>query len=120
MGRHPGGPARRAEIYATAGSEEEMQRLHSALGVPQNRIFASEDASLRSDILRETGGQGVDVVLCCLEGELARVSRDVVAEFGRYVSIVDDSFGGLAKQNRSFHAVAWARLLEERPTVIRR
>uniref|UniRef100_A0A0B7KGY7 Uncharacterized protein n=1 Tax=Bionectria ochroleuca TaxID=29856 RepID=A0A0B7KGY7_BIOOC len=114
VARHAG-----AEIYATAGSKEEIEHLHSSWNIPQNRVFSSKDVSFRAGILRETSGEGVDVVLSSLSGELAQASWDTVAEFGRHISIGSD-IGDAARPNRSFHHVDWNRLQSTKPAIIQR
>jgi NADPH:quinone reductase-like Zn-dependent oxidoreductase len=114
VARHAG-----AEIYATAGSKEEIEHLHSSWNIPQNRVFSSKDVSFRAGIIRETSGEGVDVVLSSLSGELAQASWDTVAEFGRHISIGSD-IGDAARPNRSFHHVDWNRLQSTKPAIIQR
>jgi NADPH:quinone reductase-like Zn-dependent oxidoreductase len=114
VARHAG-----AEIYATAGSKEEIEHLHSSWNIPQNRVFSSKDVSFRAGILRETSGEGVDVVLSSLSCELAQASWDTVAEFGRHISIGSD-IGDAARPNRSFHHVDWNRLQSTKPAIIQR
>jgi phthiocerol/phenolphthiocerol synthesis type-I polyketide synthase C len=55
-----------AEIYATAGSDEKRDFLR-LLGV--DHIFDSRSLAFADQILEQTGGQGVDVVLNSLAGE---------------------------------------------------
>ena len=55
-----------AEIYATASSQEKHAYLRS-LGV--NHIYNSRTLDYADEILRDTQGQGVDIVLNSLSGE---------------------------------------------------
>ncbi len=55
-----------AEIYATAGSSEKHAYLKS-LGI--SHIYNSRTLDYADEILRDTQGQGVDVVLNSLTGE---------------------------------------------------
>lgn len=76
-----------AEIYATVGSEEKVQYLMATFGLPRNRIFNSRDASFLEGIKRETNGQGVDLALNMLTGDLLHATWECVAEFGQMVEI---------------------------------
>lgn len=69
----------RAEVYNTVGSEKKVQYLMETFVLPRNRIFNSRDDSFVKDILCETGGKGVDVVLSSLAGELLHATWKRVA-----------------------------------------
>lgn len=76
-----------AEIFATVGSEEKVQYLMDTFGLPQNRIFNSRDASFVEGIKRETDGQGVDLALNLLSGDLLHATWECIADFGQMVEI---------------------------------
>jgi acyl transferase domain-containing protein/NADPH:quinone reductase-like Zn-dependent oxidoreductase len=76
--------ARGAEIHATAGSEERRAILR-ALGV--RHVYDSRSSTFADAILRTTGGEGVDVVLNSLSGELMQQSMKLLRPFGRFVEI---------------------------------
>lgn len=76
-----------AEVFATAGTEERRKYLYEVLGIARNRIFDSRNASFMADIMRETAGRGVDVVLNSLSGDLLHASWSSVAEFGRFIEV---------------------------------
>ncbi|KAL4931451.1 uncharacterized protein BDV17DRAFT_288988 [Aspergillus undulatus] len=76
-----------AKIYATVGSEEKVQYLNDRFGIPRNRIFNSRNAQFRDDVMRETDGRGVDVVLNSLTGPLLHASWDCLASFGRMIEL---------------------------------
>jgi NADPH:quinone reductase-like Zn-dependent oxidoreductase len=69
------------------GTEEKVQYLINKLGIPKNHIFNSRDASFLPDLMRETGGQGVDLVLNSLSGELLHASWKCVAPFGKLIEL---------------------------------
>ena len=73
-----------AEVFATAGSAEkrEFVRLLGADHVLDSRSLAFAD-----DVLRLTGGAGVDVVLNSLAGEAMVRSIDVLRPFGRFLEL---------------------------------
>jgi NADPH:quinone reductase-like Zn-dependent oxidoreductase len=69
------------------GTEEKVEYLINKLGIPKNHIFNSRDASFLPDLMRETGGQGVDLVLNSLSGELLHASWKCVAPFGKLIEL---------------------------------
>jgi acyl transferase domain-containing protein/NADPH:quinone reductase-like Zn-dependent oxidoreductase/acyl carrier protein len=73
-----------AEVFATAGHPDKRAFL-AKLGV--EHIFDSRSLSFRDEVLRATGGAGVDVVLNSLAGEFIRASFDVVAESGCFLEV---------------------------------
>ncbi|ROT42957.1 hypothetical protein SODALDRAFT_288666 [Sodiomyces alkalinus F11] len=79
--------ASRADIYATAATEEEATYLFEKFGVPKARIFSSTDDSFLNKVLKATGGEGVDLALNSLSGDLLHATWKSVAEFGKMVEI---------------------------------
>ncbi|XXG98856.1 hypothetical protein Hte_005186 [Hypoxylon texense] len=76
-----------AEIYATVSNEEKVQFLVDNFQIPRNRIFNSRNSSFVEGIMCETKGEGVDLVLNSLSGELLHATWTCVAEFGTMVEI---------------------------------
>ena len=76
-----------AELYVTVGNDEKVQFLMENFNIPRNRIFNSRDFSFVDGVMRETGGQGIDVILNSLAGELLHATWTCVAEFGTLVEI---------------------------------
>ena len=76
-----------AELYVTVGNDEKVQFLMENFNIPRNRIFNSRDFSFVGGVMRETGGQGIDVILNSLAGELLHATWTCVAEFGTLVEI---------------------------------
>lgn len=66
-----------AKIYATVGQQEKIEYLIKTFGIPREHIFGSRDSRFLPNLMRETGGRGVDVALNSLSGDLlhATVSR---------------------------------------------
>jgi len=62
--------------------------------IPRNHIFNSRNSSFLPDVMRETNGTGVDVVLNSLSGDLLHASWKCVAEFGKMVEIGKRDFIG--------------------------
>src|SRR5262249_27290084 len=73
-----------AEVYATAGSPEKRAYLAS-LGVK----YVSDSRSDRfvADVQAWTGGEGVDVVLNSLSGELIGKSFSLLRSYGRFLEV---------------------------------
>ncbi len=73
-----------AEIYATAGTPEKRALLQSmgAAGV-----FDSRTGDFGDEVLRATGGRGVDIVLNSLTGAAIDEGLRVLAPYGRFVEI---------------------------------
>ncbi|MGB8478122.1 MAG: SDR family NAD(P)-dependent oxidoreductase [Acidobacteriaceae bacterium] len=73
-----------AEVFATAGHPDKRAFL-SKLGV--EHIFDSRSLSFHAEVLRATGGAGVDVVLNSLAGEFIGASLDVLANGGCFLEV---------------------------------
>jgi len=73
-----------AEIYATAGSEEKRDFLR-LFGV--ENIYHSRTLSFADEILADTDGEGVDVVLNSLAGEVVNQNLRVLKPFGRFLEL---------------------------------
>ncbi|KAH9210204.1 KR domain-containing protein [Leptodontidium sp. 2 PMI_412] len=76
-----------AEIYVTVGTEEKRKFLADSYGIPENRMFSSRTTKFAKEILRETNGRGVDVIINSLVGEMLDESWRIVADGGTLVEI---------------------------------
>ena len=76
-----------ADIYVTVGNDEKVRFLMETFNIPRNRIFNSRNDSFVKGIMHETSGEGVDLVLNSLSGELLHASWTCVAAFGKMVEI---------------------------------
>jgi acyl transferase domain-containing protein/acyl carrier protein len=110
-----------AEVYATAGNDTKRAYLQTQ-GV-QN-VYDSRSLDFADEIMRDTGGEGVDVVLNVLHGEAQQKSIGLLAPFGRFIEIgkrdIEENRGmGLAEFNRNlqFSAVDIDRMLAEKPAL---
>lgn len=72
-----------AEIFATASSGK--WGFLRSLGI--EHIYNSRTLEFANDILSNTGGQGVDVVLNSLNGEFVDRSVEVLSDGGRFIEI---------------------------------
>ncbi|HEY7788770.1 MAG TPA: zinc-binding dehydrogenase, partial [Casimicrobiaceae bacterium] len=111
-----------AEIFATAGSDEKRAYLAS-LGI--RHVMDSRSTAFADEILRITGGEGVDVVLNSLAGDALAAGLRVLRPFGRFLEIgkrdiyADAQLGLLPfRKNLSLHAIDLDRLCVERPSFV--
>lgn len=108
-----------AEIYATAspGKHEFLRRQ----GV--NHIYNSRDLNFAEQLLKDTDGQGVDLVLNSLNGEFIEKSLEVTAKNGRFVEIgklgiwSDEQVAGF-RPDIAYHAFDLNEVAGENPAVI--
>ncbi|HYG44475.1 MAG TPA: type I polyketide synthase, partial [Bordetella sp.] len=115
---------RGAEIYATAGTDEKRDFLR-LLGV--QHIYDSRSLAYADEILADTGGQGVDVVLNSLAGEAINRNLRVLKPFGRFLELGKRDFYentriGLRpfRNNISYFGIDADQLMHERPALTRR
>jgi 1-acyl-sn-glycerol-3-phosphate acyltransferase len=111
-----------AEIFATAGSPDKCAYLRS-LGI--RHVMDSRSTAFADEIMRATGGEGVDVVLNSLAGEALSAGLRILRPFGRFLEIgkrdiYEDGQIGLLpfRKNLSLHAIDLDRLCVERPEFV--
>lgn len=116
-----------AEIYATVGNEEKVQYLMDTFGLPRNRILNSRNTSFVEDIMRETNGQGIDLALNSLSGELLHATWKCIAPFGKMVEIGKRDLIGSGKldmtpflDNRSYCCVDLDQICSRKPTLAKK
>jgi benzoate-CoA ligase family protein len=74
-----------AEVFGTA-SPEKWEALR-ALGLDDRHIASSRTLDFKAQFLEETNGQGMNVVLDSLAGELVDASLDLLPEGGRFLEM---------------------------------
>ncbi|MGG3111556.1 beta-ketoacyl synthase N-terminal-like domain-containing protein [Bacillus velezensis] len=118
MARHIG-----AEIYATAGSQKKIEYLHS-LGVRNTICYLEED--FETEIMRMTGGRGVDVVINTLAGDAMQKGMNCLAPGGRYIEIAMTALKSaksvdlsVLHNNQSFHSVDLRKLSLQNPDQVK-
>jgi acyl transferase domain-containing protein/acyl carrier protein len=111
-----------AEIFATAGTPEKRAYLKE-LGI--EHVMDSRSLAFADEVMEQTGGRGVDVVLNSLPGEALLRSLETLADYGRFLEIgkrdvYSNSRLGLRpfRKNLSFHAIDLDRLVRERPALL--
>src|SRR6185312_13950932 len=109
-----------AEIFATAGSDHKRDFLHS-LGIPH--VMNSRSLDFAGEILKQTGGRGVDIVLNSLTGDFIPASFSVLAPEGRFLEIGkrgiwnSDQVAELGR-NIAYHIVDLGQVGLEQPEVL--
>lgn len=113
-----------AEVYATAGSEPRRRYLRGA-GV--THVTDSRSTAFADDVLAWTNGEGVDVILNSLPGEMIHHSLRVLRTFGRFIELgkptnVADPAVSLVSARRaiSFHSVDYDQMMALDPVEVRR
>lgn len=113
-----------ATIIATAGSPEKRSLLRR-LGV--DHVLDSRSLSFADDVLRLTGGKGVEVVLNSLSGEAMERSIEVLAPFGRFLELgkrdyYENTHLGLRpfRRNLSYFGIDADQLLIHQPALAER
>lgn len=76
-----------ATVYATVSTPEKKKLLIDRFGIEASRVFSSRHTLFASQILQQTSGRGVDVVLNSLAGHALTESWRCVAHLGRFVEI---------------------------------
>lgn len=112
-----------AEIFATVGTPEKKEFLRS-LGV--EHILNSRSLEFADDVMKLTGGEGVDVVLNSLAGEAIPKGLSILRPLGRFVELGKrDIYGnspvGLLPffKGLSFFAIELSPLIKLRPSAFR-
>jgi len=115
---------RGARIFCTVGTLEKKRLLVDSYGIPSEQVLNSRDASFAVALKRMTGGQGVDVVMNSVAGELLRVTWDCVAPFGTFIELGARDYTINSRlemykfaRNVTFAAVNLVSLIRERPAV---
>ncbi len=113
-----------AEIYATAGSDDKRDFLR-LLGV--RHIYDSRSLTYAGEIMADTAGSGVDVVLNSLAGEAVRRNFQVLKPFGRFLELgkrdfYENTHIGLRpfRNNISYFGIDADQLMQVRPELTRR
>ncbi|KAL7918584.1 hypothetical protein ACQKWADRAFT_330517 [Trichoderma austrokoningii] len=116
-----------AEIYTTVSSEKRIEFLEQEFGISRDHIFNSRNVSFEQDLLRATNGNGVDLVLNSLSGELLHATWRCVAKWGTLVEIGQRDLVGAGKlnmelflANRSYRCVDIDAMCKEKPEMVGR
>ncbi|KAF3920620.1 hypothetical protein ABW21_db0203491 [Orbilia brochopaga] len=108
-------------IFTTVSTGEKRELLTTCYGILPEHIFNSRDTGFTKEVMRLTGGHGVDVVLNSLSGEMLFDSWECVAPFGRFVELgkkdIQASVLPMARfeKNCSFNAVDLSHMFLKQP-----
>ena len=110
-----------AEIFGTAGSPAK-RALARSLGV--HHVADSRSVSFAADVMRDSGGKGVDIVLNSLAGDFIPASLGTLAPGGRFVEIGKTGIWNEAKvaaeyPGVQYHAFYLGELAASRPELVR-
>ena len=110
-----------ATVFATAGSQAKRAMLRR-LGV--DAVLDSRSLGFADEVMRLTGGTGVDVVLNSVNGEAMELSLGLLRPFGRFLELGKrDFYGNTAvglrpfRQNISYFGVDADQLPLRRPAL---
>jgi acyl transferase domain-containing protein/NADPH:quinone reductase-like Zn-dependent oxidoreductase/acyl carrier protein/NADP-dependent 3-hydroxy acid dehydrogenase YdfG len=110
---------RGAVVFATAGSDTKRALLR---GLGADAVMDSRSLRFADDVMRLTGGEGVDVVLNSLSGEAMERSLAVLRPFGRFLELGKRDFYGNTpiglrpfRQNISYFGIDADQLPTRRP-----
>lgn len=113
-----------AEIFATVGTAEKKKLLMERYQIPEDHIFSSRDPQFAKGVKRMTGGNGVDVIMNSVAGDMLRLTWGCIAPFGRFVELgardyTDNTRLEMSKfaRNVTFCVVNLVSLVRERPRV---
>ncbi|MGW2812618.1 zinc-binding dehydrogenase [Streptomyces sp. NPDC001415] len=113
---------RGGEVLATAGTPEKRTYLHE-LGI--SHVMDSRSTEFGDQTMAATGGEGVDVVLNSLTGELLRRGLELLRVRGRFIEIgkrdimADAALGlGPFRNSLSMHSVDLRLLIDRCPELI--
>ena len=117
----------KTDIYVTVGSPEKRKFLVDNFELPNENIFDSRSSTFAANLMRETGGKGVDVALNSLSGELLHQTWSCIAKWGTMVEIGKRDLLGSARlnmtpflENRNYCCVDMDQMTKEKPKIIDR
>ena len=114
-----------AEIFATVGSVQKRQLLIDEYAIPKSHIFSNRTSRFKHSIMAYTRGEGIDVILNSLTGDLLLDTWECIARFGTFIEIgkIDISSNSPLnmrpfERNVSFSSVDLITLAQHRPNEI--
>ena len=106
------------EVFATAGSEEKRVYLKN-MGI--SHVMDSRSLDFAEEIMEQTDGKGMDIVLNTLSGTAMRASMSVLASNGQFIEFGKTDLLNhgsidlnLFDHNRSYHPIDLTQYIEER------
>ncbi|KAK2596769.1 hypothetical protein QQS21_006164 [Conoideocrella luteorostrata] len=123
------------EIFVTVQADDDdvpegLENLLNASRLPSSRIYKAEDSSFTTEILRETNGLGVNVIIAAAEGalsgEIGQTAWECLDECGTIVVVTSHGDGARShykssdRSGRALLTVDIGRLCNGRPAVMSR
>lgn len=115
-----------AVIYATVGRDDKKDFLVDKFSIPPSRIFRSRQPNLAEEIMRETKGRGVDVILSTTQ-EMMHETWRCIAPLGRFIDLGRTAVLGadklsleVFKRNATFASFDITHIATEKPWIIER
>ncbi len=110
------------EIFATAGTPKKREYLES-LGI--RHVMDSRSVDFAREIMRITGGEGVDLVLNSLTGAAIPKGLELLRKGGRFLEIGkaeiwDENRVGAVNSKAAYYAIDLAKMIETDPATLRR
>lgn len=109
-----------ADIHATAGTDRKRNYLRETIGL--ERVSDSRSVRFAEDVAEWTDGEGVDVVLNTVTGELVRRGLELLKPMGRFLDLskpdmFDEPNVDLKpfEKDLSYHGIEVPKLVEHRP-----
>ncbi|KAE8157724.1 hypothetical protein BDV40DRAFT_304892 [Aspergillus tamarii] len=118
-----------AEIYVTVGSDAKRRFLHDTYNIPYERMFSSRCSKFAAEIMKATNGEGIDVIVNSITGDLLDATWRLCAAGGILVELgkrdmVERNSLSMEPFDRgcSFRAVdlSHPKLLRKLPSILRR
>lgn len=110
-----------AEVFATAGSPEKRAFLRD-LGV--HHVYSSRTLEFAAEVLADTAGEGVDLVLNSLAGEFVPRSVGLLRRNGRFLELgkrdhMSPEDIAALDRDLQYHIIDWGETAREDPPLIR-
>lgn len=71
----------------TVGSDRKRDYLKETFGIPDDRIFSSRSVTFAPKFMAATGGQGADVIINSLTGDMLHESWRCISSNGTFIEI---------------------------------
>lgn len=117
-----------AEVFVLTSSPEKRDFMTQKLHIAETHILALDKLELSRNLMRLTGGKGIDVVVGYSRGEIMKQSWHCIAKFGRFVDLYTS--GGIEnttdldmqpfQRSATFSSVDVVALLQSSPDQVSR
>ena len=107
----------RCETFVTVRNLKEKNFVMEHFRIPEDHVFSSRDDGFSREILRMTGGKGVDVIISSVSGEPLRLTLECLGSFGRLVDLTPNPCLEVKRSSKNvmFATVNLNEILNQRP-----